>query len=80
MLKQFGISVDFKGRMKIDEDTFKKADMSKVQKFFKDYGSSVATHASLVDFYMTTHANAANGYTSAGAYNVQGSARYADFI
>ncbi|MCI8485171.1 MAG: hypothetical protein HFH41_12675 [Lachnospiraceae bacterium] len=80
VLKQFGISVDVKGRMKIDEDIFKKSDMSQVQKFFKDYGSSVATHASLVDFYMTTHANAANGYTAAGAYNVQGSSRYADFI
>ena len=66
--------------MKIDEETFKKAYMSKVQKFFKDYGSSVATHASLVDFYMTTQANTSNGYTAAGAYNVQGSARYADYI
>ncbi len=80
MLKQFGISVDNKGRMTIDEDTFKKSDMSQVQNFFKDYGSSVATNASLVDFYMTTQANASNGYTAAGAYNVQGSARYADFI
>lgn len=79
-LKQFGISVDQKGRMKIDEDTFKKADMSKVQQFFKDYGSSIATNASLVDYYMTTKANAASGYTSAGEYNVQGSSRYADMI
>ncbi len=79
-LKQFGISVDEKGKMKIDEDTFKKSDMSKVQKFFKDYGSSIATSASLTDFYMTTQANSANGYTSAGAYNVQGSARYADTV
>ncbi len=75
-LKQFGISVDEKGRMKINEDTFKKSDMSKVQEFFKDYGSSISTNASLVDYYMTTQANAANGYTSTGAYNVQGSARY----
>lgn len=77
-LKQFGISVDQKGRMKIDEDTFKKSDMSKVQDFFKDYGSSIATNASLVDYYMTTQANAANGYTSDGTYNVQGNLRYAD--
>lgn len=63
-LKQFGISVDEKGRMKIDEDTFKKSDMSKVQEFFKDYGSSIASNASLVDYYMTTQANAANGYTA----------------
>lgn len=79
-LEQFGISVDNKGRMKIDEDIFKKADMSSVQAFFKDYGSSIATNASLVDYYMTTQANVANGYTSDGTYNVQGSARYADYM
>lgn len=79
-LKQFGISVDQKGRMKIDEDAFKKSDMSKVQKFFKDYGSSIATNASLVDYYMTTKANAASGYTAAGQYNVQGNSLYADTI
>lgn len=79
-LEQFGISVDNKGRMKIDEDIFKKAGMSSVQAFFKDYGSSIATNASLVDYYMTTQANAANGYTSDGTYNVQGSARYADYM
>ena len=75
-LKAFGISVDGKGRMKIDEDTFKKADMSKVQAFFKDYGSSIATNASLVDYYMTTQAGAANSYTAGGTYHVQGSSRY----
>lgn len=80
VLKQFGFSVDDKGKMKIDEDTFKKSDMSEVQKFFKDYGSSIATNASLVDYYMTTQASAANGYTSDGTYNVQGSARYTDTV
>ncbi len=79
-LKKFGIDVDAKGKMKIDEDTFRKSDMSEVQKLFKDYGSSVATSASLVDYYMTTQANASNGYTAAGEYNVQGSARYTDFV
>lgn len=80
ILKQFGITVNNKGRMEINADTFKKSDMSQVQNFFRDYGSSVATNASLVDYYMTTQASAANGYTAAGAYNVQGSARYADFV
>lgn len=79
-LKELGISVDQKGRMKIDEDTFKKSDMSKVQQFFKDYGSSVATNASLVDYYMTTQANAASGYTADGGYNVQGNFRYEDIM
>lgn len=80
MLEQFGISVDENGKMKINEDTFKKSDMSEVQKFFKDYGSSIATNASLVDYYTTTKANATSGYTAAGAYNVQGSTRFTDVI
>jgi len=79
-LAQFGISLDANNKMKIDEDTFKKSDMSKVQKFFKDYGSSIATNASLVDYYSTTKANTASGYTAAGAYNVQGSSRFVDAI
>lgn len=79
-LKQFGFSVDEKGRMKLDEDVFKKSDMSKVQKFFKNYGSSIATNASLVDYYTTTKANAASGYNAAGGYNVQGSSRFVDAI
>ena len=79
-LKQFGISVDSKGRMTINEDTFKKADMAQVQKFFNDYGTSVAGNASLVDYYMTTQANAANGYTAAGGYNIAGNSGYTNII
>lgn len=79
-LKQFGISVDTKGRMKLDEETFQQSDMSKVQQVFKDYGSSIATSASLVDYYMVTQANAASGYTSVGTYNAQGSVRYAGTV
>ena len=69
-LEEFGFSVDKKGRMKLDEDTFKKADMSKVQDFFKDYGSYVASNASRVNYYMNTNANAASGYTSRASYNI----------
>lgn len=79
-LEQFGFSVDTKGRLSINEDTFKKSEMPKLQEFFKDYGSSVATNASLVDYYMKTQANAANGYTAAGAYNLQGNYNYTDFV
>lgn len=75
-LKEFGFSVDKKGRMKLDEDTFKKADMSEVQKFFKDYGSFVAGNASRVDYYMNTKANAASGYTSKASYNIPSSSDY----
>lgn len=58
-LKEFGFSVDKKGRLSLDEDTFKKADMSKVHDFFKNYGSYVASNASRVDYYMNTNANTA---------------------
>ena len=75
-LKQFGISVDAKGKLKIDEDTFKKSDMSQLQKFFNEYGSSIATNVSLVNYYMTTQAGAANGYTADGTYYVQGNSHY----
>ncbi len=75
-LKQFGITVDTKGQMSVNENTFKKSDMSAVRQLFKDYGSSAATNASLVDYYMKTQANAANGYTAAGTYNVPGTSQY----
>ncbi len=79
-LAQFGIKLDSNNKMSIDEDAFKKSDMSSVQKFFKGYGSSVATNASLVDHYLTSKSKSANGYTSAGAYNVQGVSQFSDFI
>lgn len=79
-LAQFGITLDANNKMKIDEDTFKKSDMSNVQKFFKTYAPSVATNASLVDHYLTSMAKNANGYTSAGTYNVQGANQFNDFI
>ncbi len=58
-LEQLGISVDTKGRMKIDEDAFKKADMDQVQKFFKEYGDSIAENVARIDDYMTAKNNAA---------------------
>ncbi len=79
-LKEFGISVDKKGRLSLDEDTFKKADMSKVQDFFKNYGSYVASTASRVDYYMNTKANAASGYTSKASYNIPSASDYNSFI
>lgn len=79
-LKEFGISVDKNGRLSLKEDTFKKADMSEVQDFFKDYGSYVASNASRVDYYMNTNANAASGYTSRASYNIPPVSDYNSFI
>ena len=75
-LSKIGINVNKNGTLSFDEEKFKNANMEDVQKAFKNYGSSVATNASLVDYYMTTQANAANGYTSNAAYNVQSLANY----
>ncbi|MDE7476647.1 MAG: hypothetical protein K2M91_01630 [Lachnospiraceae bacterium] len=75
-LKEFGFSVDKNGRMTLDEDTFKKSDMSKVHDFFKDYGSYVASNASRVNYYMNTNANTASGYTSNASYNVPAASNY----
>ena len=76
MLAQFGIQVDEKGKLKIDKDVFQKSDMSEVKDFFKEYGSSIAANVSLVNYYMTTQASAANGYTASGTYNAQENSRY----
>lgn len=75
-LGSFGISVDAKGKLSVNEDVFKKADMSKFKGFFKEYGSSIKTPASLINYYMTTQADASDGYTAAGTYNVWGNTRY----
>lgn len=79
-LAKFGISVDKKGRLTLNEDTFKKADMAEVQKFFKNYGSYVAGNASRVNYYMTTNANAANGYNAKAGYNLPHTSDYATSI
>ncbi|MDE6053318.1 MAG: hypothetical protein K2G55_06075, partial [Lachnospiraceae bacterium] len=79
-LEEFGFSVDKNGRMKLDEDTFKKSDMSKVQDFFKDYGSYVASNASRVNYYMNTNASAASGYTSSASYNIPAASDYSTSI
>lgn len=79
-LKELGFSVDKKGRLSLDEDTFKKADMSKVHDFFKNYGSYVASNASRVDYYMNTNANATSGYTSKASYNIPSVSGYNSFI
>lgn len=79
-LKQFGISVDMNGRLSLDENKFKKADMSEVKDFFKNYGSYIASAASRVDYYMTTQAGASNNYTSSGLYNVPTNQQYTGIV
>lgn len=79
-LEQLGFKVDQNGRMSLDKDKFKGTDMSKVQGFFKDYGSFIANYASRVNYYMATNANASNGYTSNASYNVQATSGYDEAV
>lgn len=79
-LKEFGFSVDKNGRLSLDEETFKNADMEKVHDFFEGYGSYVASNASRVDYYMNTNANATSGYTSKASYNIPPVSDYNSFI
>ena len=62
--------------MKVDEGALRKSDGANLLKFFKDYGSSISSNVSLIDYYMKTQAGAASGYTANGAYNVQGSSLF----
>ena len=75
-LAEFGISLDENGNMKVDESALRKSDGANLLKFFKDYGSSISSNVSLIDYYMKTQAGAASGYTANGAYNVQGSSLF----
>ncbi len=74
-LKQFGIDVDENGNMTLDEDRLRKGQAHSsisIERFFKNYASSISKNVSLIDYYMKTQADAASGYTATGAYNVQG--------
>ncbi len=75
-LGKLGITVGKDGKLTVDEDAFKKSDMSDVEKFFKKYGPSIANQVSLVDYYLTTQAGVSSNYTEDGAYYAQGSYRF----
>lgn len=78
-LKQFGIDVDENGNMKLDEDRLRKGEAHSsisIERFFKNYASSISNNVSLIDYYMKTQADAASGYTANGIYNVQGNSLF----
>ncbi|MBQ8983216.1 MAG: flagellar filament capping protein FliD [Lachnospiraceae bacterium] len=75
-LREIGITVDSKGKLSVDENKLKNADMADVQKAFKDYGSAVATNSSLVGYYSSTLAGSSSSYNAQAAYNVQTGTNY----
>jgi hypothetical protein len=72
MLSKIGISVNSKDyTLSIDEDAFKKADMSTVKSLFNGSGSyaySVAVKASMVNSYADIESSKSNTYSGSGNF------------
>ena len=71
-LAKVGITVDSKsGKLFVDEDTFKKADSTKVDALFKGNGSyayAVASKASMLEYAAKNEAEKTNTYGANGRY------------
>lgn len=68
-LNSVGITINSDNKLEIDEETFKNADMSKVEALFKgnsSYGYQVSLRASLIDYYTGREAET---YNKSGSYN-----------
>ncbi len=71
MLSQVGITVGSDSKLTVDEEAFKKADMSKVKALFQgtgSYGYQVQTQAALIESHAKIEASKANTYASNGMY------------
>lgn len=72
MLSQIGITVDSSDyTMKLNEDTFKKADMNTVKSLFNGNGSfgyAVGVKASMIESYAKNESTKANTYSNKGSY------------
>ena len=71
-LAKVGITVDSKsGKLSVDEDTFKKADSTKIDALFKGNGSyayAVASKASMLEYAAKNEAEKTNTYGANGRY------------
>jgi len=71
MLEKVGITVDEDNHLKIDEKTFKAADMATVKGLFNErggYGYQVSAQSSMINYYAENEASKSNTYTSSGTY------------
>ncbi|MGN0341912.1 MAG: hypothetical protein ACI4DO_03885 [Roseburia sp.] len=71
LLSQIGISIDEDNKLTLDEDTFKKSDMTIAKSLFNgtgSYGYQISAQASMANFYAENEAAKANTYTSSGLY------------
>lgn len=71
MLSKLGITIGSDYQMSIDEDTFKKADMSVAKSLFNGTGSyayTIASKSAMTNSYADMEAAKANTYTKYGSY------------
>lgn len=71
MLGKLGITVDEDSTMAIDEETFKKSDMSVAKSLFNgtgSYGYTIATKSAMANSYADMEAKQANTYNQYGSY------------
>ena len=70
-LSDIGISIGADNKLTIDEEKFKKTDMSKVKAMFADssyYGTEVKRQAGRAESYAKSEAAKANTYQKSGSY------------
>lgn len=71
-LGKVGITVESSGKLTVDEEEFKKADMLKVKGLFNganSYASNIGGYASTIGSNASSDLNYGKTYTSSGAYN-----------
>lgn len=77
LLSKVGISVKTDGTLALDEDSFKKADMSIAKSLFNgagSYGYQMSAKASMINYYAEAEAGRASTYNNLGSYSYNYSA------
>ena len=67
-LSKIGITIGSDGKLAMNKDTFKSADMDDVKDTLTKYASSIKSNASLLNYYSSTQYNTGTPYSSDGAY------------
>lgn len=71
LLGSMGITIGSDNKLSLDENAFKKADMSAVKSVFNStgsYGYQVSAQSSMINYYAENEASKSNTYTNGGAY------------
>ena len=71
-LEKIGISIGEGNKLKLNEETFKAADVEDVKRVFNNengFAEQVKTQASIIGYFAENEASKANTYTSTGTYN-----------